>query len=305
MPVFNGSNYLKEAIESALNQTYKNIEILVINDGSSDNGATENIAKSFGNRIRYFYKNNGGVSSALNLGIKEMRGDYFSWLSHDDMYVSTKIEKEVEHIIDNKTIIMCGTSFCDSSSKPIKRKTKKWKNGMFSNYYVFSEIFKGRPVSGCSLLIPKEAFEVSGLFDEKYRYMQDMDMWYRMLINGYSFFVFDEALSITRLHNEQFTVVDSRSSDSCGKKDAIEIGKKVVDFLNEDGKYNLIKEYMYLCYRNNNLVNGNYCFDILKNNKKTNGFVAFKCFCKKQIGRIRPSIIRLYYKLKYRSQKVT
>lgn len=66
IPVYNGSDYLEEAIESALNQTYKNIEIIVINDGSTDNGATEMIALKYRDQIRYFHKTNGGVSSALN-----------------------------------------------------------------------------------------------------------------------------------------------------------------------------------------------------------------------------------------------
>ena len=86
IPVYNGSNYLREAIDSALRQTYKNIEVLVINDGSNDNGATARIAKSYGKKIRYFEKPNGGVATALNMGIQKMRGEYFSWLSHDDLY---------------------------------------------------------------------------------------------------------------------------------------------------------------------------------------------------------------------------
>ena len=86
IPVYNGSDYLAEAIDSALAQTYGNIEIIVINDGSSDNGKTREVAGKYGDRIRYFEKENGGVPTALNLGIKEMKGDYFSWLSHDDVY---------------------------------------------------------------------------------------------------------------------------------------------------------------------------------------------------------------------------
>jgi glycosyltransferase involved in cell wall biosynthesis len=98
IPVYNGSNYLSEAIDSALSQTYKNIEIIVVNDGSNDNGKTRDIALSYGEKIRYFEKENGGVATALNLGIREMRGEYFSWLSHDDVYYPDKIETQVEYI---------------------------------------------------------------------------------------------------------------------------------------------------------------------------------------------------------------
>lgn len=95
IPVYNGGNYLKLAIESALAQTYKNIEVLVINDGSTDND-TRKIALSYGDKIRYFEKENGGVSSALNYGITLMNGEWFSWLSHDDEYFPDKIEKQIK-----------------------------------------------------------------------------------------------------------------------------------------------------------------------------------------------------------------
>ena len=94
IPVYNGSNYMREAIDSALAQTYERVEVIVVNDGSTDD--TEQIALSYGERIRYFRKENGGVSSALNLGIKEMKGEYFSWLSHDDVYTPDKIEVQID-----------------------------------------------------------------------------------------------------------------------------------------------------------------------------------------------------------------
>ena len=86
IPVYNGSNYLKEAIESALAQTYKNKEIIVVNDGSTDNGKTKEIALSYKDKIKYYEKENGGAPTALNYGIERMTGDYLSWLSHDDLY---------------------------------------------------------------------------------------------------------------------------------------------------------------------------------------------------------------------------
>ena len=91
IPVYNGENYLAEAINSALSQTYNNIEVIVINDGSKDQ--TDTICKSYGDRIKYLKKENGGVASALNFGIDNMNGEYFSWLSHDDLYLPDKVLK--------------------------------------------------------------------------------------------------------------------------------------------------------------------------------------------------------------------
>lgn len=99
IPVYNGSNYLEESINSALAQTYRNIEVIVVNDGSTDGGATERIALSYGDRIRYFYKENGGVSTALNLGLEKMKGEWFSWLSHDDLYLPEKLSPKYERSI--------------------------------------------------------------------------------------------------------------------------------------------------------------------------------------------------------------
>ena len=97
IPVYNGSNYMREALDSALAQTYSNIEILVVNDGSNDGGKTRDIALSYGDRIRYLeQEKNGGVSTVLNMGIRAMRGEYFSWLSHDDVYYPEKIQAEID-----------------------------------------------------------------------------------------------------------------------------------------------------------------------------------------------------------------
>lgn len=300
IPVYNGSNYLKEAIESALNQTYNNIEIIVVNDGSCDDGETEAIANSYGNQIRYFVKKNGGVSSALNLGIEKMKGDYFSWLSHDDLYKPEKIELEVKNIYDNSTIVMCDSIFCDSSSKILKRRLKKWKMGLLSSDMVFKMIYSGHSIAGCSLLIPKTAFKQVGLFNENYKYMQDMDMWYRMLLADYKFFVISEKLSITRIHPQQFTVIDLKNNNQSGQQDANEIGKKVVDSFIGLKKYELIKKYMYLCYRNNSLKNAKYCKNVLKIAKKMNLVILFKCCILKIYGLLRIKLVKLFYMIKLR-----
>ena len=126
IPVYKGKDFMREAIDSALAQTYKNIEIIVVNDGSDDNGVTKKIAESYGNKIRYFEKENGGVSTALNLAIDNMTGDYFSWLSHDDRYYPNKIESQIKYLkqFDEKTILYSDYDLMDENSNVFARSIK-------------------------------------------------------------------------------------------------------------------------------------------------------------------------------------
>lgn len=209
IPIYNGANYMREAIDSALAQTYSNIEVIVVNDGSTDN--SEEIALSYGNRIRYFKKENGGVSSALNLGIKEMQGKYFSWLSHDDVYYPDKIAtqvKAIEHFSDKKCIVICDSEFIDKDSKPLSKKSKlfinsnkviiSWKEGLHG-------LLLHGSFNGCSLLIPKVAFEQCGVFDEKLRFNQDGFMWIKLLLCGYSILYTPKVCVKSRIHKCQVT----------------------------------------------------------------------------------------------------
>jgi glycosyltransferase involved in cell wall biosynthesis len=199
IPVYNGSNYLKEAIESALAQTYKNIEIIVINDGSNDNGATEKIAKSYGNKIRYYSKKNGGVATALNLGISKMKGEYFSWLSHDDMYYPKKVERQINFLsrLKNKKVFLYSnfSILLDDEIIPVihnhEMLTRKKKYGLLRGC-----------VNGITVLIPKTVIDEMGKFDASLRCTQDYDYW-RRIEKKYEFVHMEEILSITRLHSAQ------------------------------------------------------------------------------------------------------
>ena len=208
IPVYNGSNYLGEAIDSALAQTYPNIEIIVINDGSDDGGKTEELALSYGGRIRYIKKPNGGVSSALNEGIRRMNGKYFSWLSHDDKYAPDKIKRQTELIeqCDKKTMCFCSVRKINAQSEFISNKTDlelrddTVLQSRDALYYSMSHT-----MNGCSMLVPKAAFDECGGFDEDLRYCQDIFMWWKLLIKGYALAYCDFAGVYSRVHNAQLT----------------------------------------------------------------------------------------------------
>ncbi len=203
IPVYNGSDYLAEAIDSALAQTYRNTEILVVNDGSNDDGATEQVAKSYGDRIRYVSKRNGGVASALNFGISEMRGEYFSWLSHDDLYVPQKVEREMDAIRrsgDSRTIVYSNFEVFSAGHPSIPMYLKQIRPEQF-RYWITAE----NSLHGCTLLIPKAAFTECGLFDETLRTTQDYDLWFRMA-ETYRFTLLPDILVKARSHPEQGTL---------------------------------------------------------------------------------------------------
>ncbi|MGO4677626.1 glycosyltransferase family 2 protein [Bosea sp. 2YAB26] len=183
MPVYNGANYLRQAIDSALAQTYANVEIVIVNDGSTDAGATERIIESYGDRVRGFSQPNGGCAAALNRAIKEARGDYVSWLSHDDLMAPTKLERQVA--------MLCQQA--DPTSSIVY--------GDYSVFYGDEPVFSDRPaitfpkvrpedfryflttqniLHGCTLLMPRRAIVEHGMFDESLRTVLDFDLWFRL-----------------------------------------------------------------------------------------------------------------------------
>jgi len=205
IPVYNGSNYIREAIDSALGQSYPDIEILVVNDGSDDNNKTRDIALSYGAQIRYFEKNNGGVSSALNLAIKNMKGEYFSWLSHDDIYHKNKISVQIEALKKAGNMLLPVYSAWEQLRMP-ERVASEWTNhkNRYSKKYFESGLFAVTIglISGCSLLIHKIYFEKYGLFDEKLKTTQDYAKWFEMFKDQRMLYI-EQPLVQSRIHKEQ------------------------------------------------------------------------------------------------------
>lgn len=266
IPVYKGKNYLAEAIDSALAQTYKNIEVLVVNDGSPDEGATERVALSYGDRIRYIYQKNGGVSSALNTGIREMKGEYFSWLSHDDLYEPTKIEKQVSLIHTENDIILCSGTLIDENGKEIKHHVKTLE-GRFSNLELFDAFLHGYALNGLGFLIPRRVFKEVGTFDESMHYLQDLDMWLRVLMHKkYMIVCQKDLLVITRIHRGQQTNTISDVFDIDRGKLAV----KHFDIINRASdiseKNKLFEMYYKLFIKGSNVLGVKEATEVLKKN---------------------------------------
>lgn len=189
IPVYNGANYLKEAIDSALSQTYDHIEVIVINDGSTDEGETEKIALSYGDKVRYFRKCNGGVASALNMGINKMRGEYVSWLSHDDVFYPDKIASQIAFLHSQtspETILYGDYDLINAQSEIIE--AIDLIDPPQPGHMCFALTVR-YPIHGCTTLIPRRCFERVGMFNEDLRTTQDYELWldsqrfFRLFIN--------------------------------------------------------------------------------------------------------------------------
>ena len=212
IPVYNGANYMREAIDSGLAQTYDNIEIIVVNDGSID--TTEEIAKSYGDKIRYFAKENGGVSTALNMGIVNMRGEYFSWLSHDDLYMPDKVEKNVAAVKNDPTrIVYSDYDNVDENLEYIGTVSAKRLHRAADYEFGLFPVISGL-AHGCTLLIHRSQFEKYGMFDETLRTTQDYALFFKMFRRQRLIYI-PEALVKGRTHKKRTTYTSDKTIPEC------------------------------------------------------------------------------------------
>lgn len=258
IPVYNGSNYLEQAINSALSQTYKNIEIIVVNDGSTDGGLTKKITQKFKKNITYFEKKNGGVSSALNYGISKMKGEYFAWLSHDDLMEPNHIQNLINFIsIDgnDKAIPFSSFKIIDENGTLKVDETIiaqlhcfDYKTSILKNEYT---LLQGE-INGGSVLIPKIAFDKYGLFSETQRITQERDMWAR-LIKEYKFINIPYDTAIIRSHSKQVTNTNPKIKIETDEKNLSIINGLSDDVIKRlEGNRASFYSIMETFYKNNN-----------------------------------------------------
>lgn len=208
IPVYNAEKYIENCIESALNQTCGDIEILVINDGSTD--STESILKKFENKIKIINKENGGTASALNMGIKHMTGEWFKWLSADDILKTDAIEKLIFEIQKlgkdaENCIFYSNYDIIDKDGNVIDTFEEPNNNSLdtFQRNVVLLDHYYG---NGTTSIMHKSIFDKCGLFDETLGYKDDYEFWLRScLLYGYELYLVNHNLAQYRVHESQLT----------------------------------------------------------------------------------------------------
>lgn len=202
IPVYNGGNFLSQAIQSVLDQSYLNVEIIVINDGSKDGGVTERIALSYGDKIIYISKENGGVASALNLGISNMNGEYFIWLSHDDMLTNDRVQNDLLFLQESPDhlAIISDQTLISETGEEINHKEVISEEVTLTNcedYYTTPFV-----IDFCSLTLHKSIIEKVGLFDTTNKYSQDVIKVFQILTK-YKIYYTKKIGTFKRVHEAQ------------------------------------------------------------------------------------------------------
>lgn len=203
IPTYDRANLIDKAIKSVLNQTYKDLEIIVVDDGSTDN--TEETVKNFTDfKIHYIcHKHNRWASAARNTGIKASRGEYIAFLDSDDEWLPEKLDKQMKTFIGESSevgVAYTGDYYVDEKDKGIKKVHIPRKER-----YIYGELLAGDYVGTPSaLLAKKECFTKVGLFDEDLPACEDYDMWFR-IAKYYKFRYVKDLLVVCLIHNNQMT----------------------------------------------------------------------------------------------------
>jgi glycosyltransferase involved in cell wall biosynthesis len=201
IPTYNRTRLLYSAIKSVLNQTFEDFEVIVVDDASADS-TRQVVGKFKDRRIRYIrHKENKGGSAARNTGIKGSKGKFIAFLDDDDMWMPSKLEKQVDLISKNLEIgaVYTGVYIINKSDKII------WCDFPLLKGNIFPIILKKNYVGSCSqVLVRKECFDRVGLFDESLSAGQDWDMWIR-LAKHYQFDYVNETLVLYRVHEKRIS----------------------------------------------------------------------------------------------------
>ncbi len=214
---YNYGKYIKETIESCLKQTYKNIEIIVVDDGSTDD--TKNVVlENFRDSVKYIYTENVGQNKAVNLGLTHVTGDYIALLDADDIWDPTKIEKQISFFNTYKDVGLIFTDFCKFNEQGIlvhshfnrlRHFMNTQKENLEGNWYIldedfFSDLLIQTPIFPSTVIFKKEILAKKGPFLGRYKQAEDLEFFLR-----YSricrFGMIDEILTHNRFHEKNLT----------------------------------------------------------------------------------------------------
>lgn len=184
IPAYNAGRFIRRTIDSVLAQTYRDFELIVVDDGSDDD--TGEVVRTYGEKVRYIYQKNGGDGPARNAGIAAAKGEWIAFLDHDDEWLPNKLELQVALLERNPDLRWCGANF-ERSCLDVRQAAgdaEKLAQTMAGCDY-FENFFTAVATQGCALvtmtmIVHREVFEQVGVFGSCWALCADFDMWWRI-----------------------------------------------------------------------------------------------------------------------------
>ena len=240
IPSYNRAHVIQRSIESALNQTHQDFEIIIVDDGSTDD--TSEVVTPFlrDPRIHYLrHEKNKGQNAALNTGIKKSIGDYIAFLDSDDTWVPRKLELQLHALSTAPPKSIGLTGMCRvAENMPPETYLKRY------NGYVYAEMLKGEGPSYCCMLVPRECFERIGFLDEATSRSTDWDTCIS-LSKFYEFKTLEEPCTIVYLDEP-----DRMTADTLERALSYQhiVEKNQHDMLRFIGKYRLARHHISIAF---------------------------------------------------------
>ncbi len=248
IPSYNTEKYVREAVDSALRQTHKNIEVIVVDDGSTD--GTKAILEPYikSGQITYIYQANKGLAGARNTGLHASRGEYIALLDADDIFMPEKIARQVAHLETNP---QCDVSYCDLYHFWDEETDKLFKlqYQYYSGKEVLPHLLAKNFIAPLSTVFRRGAFEKFGYFDENFRRSEDLEFWLRLAYAGANFCFLPEILG--KLRMRRTANLQGIESQPQVKLTMLQVLNKLNDKMtsNDKEKYNMRHHLMVYQFR--------------------------------------------------------
>ena len=201
MAAYNGERYIRQALDSALAQTYPRLEVVVVNDGSTD--STPRILAEYGDRIRWYTQPNAGQAAARNLAISHARGEWLALLDQDDLWDPCKIERQVEAIRPGDALIYCDAreiNACGQTVRPCLSHADRQTRTALLDLVIANRL------TAPTVFIRKDAYDSAGGFDLANRFgTEDYQLWLRLAARRYAFRFVNEVLASYRVHGSNMS----------------------------------------------------------------------------------------------------
>ena len=283
-----------------LSQMDCDYELLLINDGSTDGGAGRDICLSYGDKIYYFEKENGGCASALNFGIRQARGEFISWLSHDDLYDANKIETQVSYydtcsLNPENTLVSNSGRLINENGESIYRPNNA-KTGLLNAVQMFRQLLFCEGFNGCGLLIPKNWFDKGLYFREDMRFVLDWNLWQKFAINGAQIYVNKEILVSNRLHSQQVTVKQADRH----RPELAQSCQEIFELLKCHENPEFIRLLYYYCEATDQTIARDIATDMKQRNISVRKLRKLKYVCKKKSTRLAKRAYHALRKIHYK-----